>query len=68
MNTKLVDSLVQIIHSLTTEERRKLEEKLFLETSEVSSEEIIQLTQHSHSFDFLENEPKIYTLEDGEPV
>lgn len=32
MNTKLIDSLVQIINSLTTEERKILEEKLELQT------------------------------------
>ena len=32
MNTKLIDSLVQIINSLTTEERKNLEEKLYFQT------------------------------------
>ena len=32
MNTKLIDSLVQIINSLTTEERKNLEEKLHFQT------------------------------------
>lgn len=68
MNTKLVDSLVQIIQSLPDEERRELEHKLFLDTSEMSTSELTELAQASHSFDFLENEPDLYTLEDGEPV
>ena len=33
MNTKLIDSLVQIINSLTTEERISLEQKLQVQTS-----------------------------------
>ncbi len=33
MNTKLIDSLVQIINSLTTEERINLEQKLQVQTS-----------------------------------
>ncbi len=32
MNTKLIDSLVQIINSLTTEERKNLEQKLHIQT------------------------------------
>lgn len=32
MNTKLIDSLVQIINSLTTEERINLEQKLQVQT------------------------------------
>jgi hypothetical protein len=32
MNTKLIDSLVQIISSLTTEERTNLEQKLEVQT------------------------------------
>jgi hypothetical protein len=33
MNTKLIDSLVQIINSLTPEERTNLEKKLQVQTS-----------------------------------
>jgi hypothetical protein len=33
MNIKLIDSLVQIINSLTTEERTNLEKKLQVQTS-----------------------------------
>jgi hypothetical protein len=68
MNTKLVDSLIQIINSLTKEERQILEEKLFLDLSEPSVKEIEKLAQKGGSFDFLYNEPELYTLEDGEPV
>jgi hypothetical protein len=68
MNTKLVDSLVQIIESFPEAERRELEYKLFLDTSEISTSKITDFAQASHSFDFLENEPDIYSLEDGEPV
>lgn len=68
MNTKLVDSLVQIILSLSSEERNLLEQKLFLDTSELLTQELMQLAQNSGSFDFLANEPDLYTLKDGEPV
>ena len=39
MNTKLIDSLVQIINSLTPEERLNLEQKLQVQTSSREIEE-----------------------------
>lgn len=68
MNVKLVDSLIQIINSLTPEERQILEEKLFLALSEPSVKEIEALACQGKSFDFLYNEPELYNLDDGEPV
>ena len=68
MNTKLVDSLVQVILSLSQEERTLLERKLFFDESEPSTKELMQLAQTGNSFDFLQNEPDIYSLKDGEPV
>lgn len=68
MNTKLVESLVQVILSLSQEERSLLEEKLFLNSSYPSTQELMQLAQYSGTFDFLHKESDIYTLEDGEPV
>lgn len=68
MNTKLVDSLVQIILSLDREERTLLQKKLFSNESEPSTLELMQLSQTGNSFDFLLDEPDIYTSEDGGPV
>ena len=68
MNTKLVESLTQIIFSLSKDEQILLKEKLFLELSEPSTDEIMQLAQTGKSLDFLNNEPDLYTLEDGESV
>lgn len=68
MNTKLVDSLVQVILSLSQEERTLLEKKLFFDESEPSTKELMQLAQAGNSFDFLQDEPDIYSLKDGEPV
>ena len=45
-----------------------LKEKLFLELSEPSTEELMKLAQMGESLNFLHNEPDLYTLEDGEPV
>jgi hypothetical protein len=39
-----------------------------LEGSEPSNQELIKLAQTGGCFDFLANEPDIYTWEDGEPV
>ena len=68
MNTQLVDSLVQVILSLSQEERTLLEKKLFFDESEPSTSELMQLAQTGSSFDFLQDEPDIYSLKDGEPV
>lgn len=68
MNIKLVNSLVQAIISLSPEERLALEKQLFFNTSEPSTQELMQLAQNSISYDFLHNEPDIYTLNDGEAV
>jgi hypothetical protein len=68
MNTQLVESLVQIIRSLGPDELRLLEEKLFWDTSEPSTEELMQLAQQGGAFNFLHDEPDIYSLADGEAI
>lgn len=68
INTQLVESLAQVIKSLSWEERFLLEEKLFWESAEISSQEIARIAMLGDAFKFLETEPDIYTLEDGEPV
>ena len=68
MNHKLVDSLITIIGSLSEEERKTFEEKLFFDNNQFRTQELINLAQKGNSFDFLADEPDIYTLEDGESV
>jgi hypothetical protein len=68
MNTQLVESLVQMIRSLSPSERQMLESKLFFEDSEPITFEIMRLAGLGGSFDFLNDEPDIYTIEDGEPI
>lgn len=68
MNTKLVESISQVIFSLSKDEQALLKEKLFLELSEPSTDEIMKLAQTGESLNFLYNEPDLYTLEDGESV
>jgi hypothetical protein len=68
MNIKLVESLIQAILSLSDEDRSLLEEKLFLNSSEPSTHDLMLLAQTGGAFNFLENEPDIYSLDDGEPI
>jgi len=68
MNTQLVDSLIQVILSLSKEERHLLEEKLFFESSSPSTSDLMQMAQKGGSFNFLYDEPDLYTLEDGEAI
>lgn len=67
MNTQLVESLIQVINSLSSEERALLEEKLFLNSAPPSTIELMNLAQRGGAFDFLHTESDLYTLKDGEP-
>ena len=68
MNTQLVESLVQIINSLSSAERNLLEQKLFSDIPYPSTLELTYLVEKGGAFDFLHDEPDIYTIEDGEPI
>nr|WP_175586734.1 hypothetical protein [Nostoc sp. UIC 10630] len=68
VNIKLVQSLVQVILSLSDEERSLLEEKLFFDSSEPSTRDLMLLAQTGGAFNFLENEPDLYSLDDGDPI
>ena len=68
MNTQLINSLLQLIHSLSPEERAILEENLFFEDTYPSTSELITLALHNNSLNFLAEEPDLYTVDDGEPI
>ncbi|MGF1933215.1 MAG: hypothetical protein RM347_002285 [Nostoc sp. ChiQUE02] len=68
MNIKLLESLIQVILSLSDQERSLLEERLILNLSEPSTRELMQLAQTGGAFEFLNHEPDIYSLKDGEPI
>ena len=68
MNTQLVSSLVQIIRSLSKEERSALTEQLFFDSSYPTSFELTILALQGESLEFLNREPDLYTLADGEPI
>lgn len=68
MNKQLVESIYQVIKSLSEEERTLLEEKLFTDTPYPTQKELIKLTKASKVFDFLNSEPDLYSLDDGESI
>jgi hypothetical protein len=52
-------------------EQQLLERRLsgeLTEYPEVTTQEIMQIAQYGGAFDFLHDEPDVYTLEDGEPI
>jgi tRNA U34 5-carboxymethylaminomethyl modifying GTPase MnmE/TrmE len=71
VNLQRVESIIQLIRSLPIAEQQLLERRLsgeLTEYPEVTTQEIMQIAQHGGAFDFLHDEPDIYTLEDGEPI
>jgi hypothetical protein len=60
MNAKLVDSIIQIVLSLTKEEQELFRSKLSYLLSEPSSQDLIQLAEQGDSFKFLHDEPDLY--------
>ena len=68
MNTQLVESLLQLIRSLPDQERSLLETKLYNELPYPSPLELAHLNAQSNAFNFLHDEPDLYTLEDGEAI
>ncbi len=68
MNRQLIDSLAQVIRALPTEERAALTEQLSLDCTDPTTQELTSLAVKSGSFDFLSQEPDLYSLADGEPI
>ncbi|NJM19539.1 MAG: hypothetical protein HC836_13415 [Richelia sp. RM2_1_2] len=68
VNTQLVESLVQLIHSLSPAEQAVLQSKLFNDIPYPSTSELTNLIESSNTLDFLHKEPDIYTITDGEPI
>jgi hypothetical protein len=70
-NLQLVESIVQLVRSLPIADRQMLEQRLAVELTEypeITTQEIMQIAQNGGAFDFLHDEPDLYTLEDGEPI
>lgn len=68
MNTQLVDSIVQIILALSPQERILLEEKLFANLVYPSNLDLLHLAEQGNTFEFLHDEPDLYSLDDGEAI
>jgi hypothetical protein len=83
-NTQLVNSIIELIESLPQAEQNLLTQRLFFDSAVSTSltgeekdteklnypsvREIANLAQIGGSFDFLDRETELYTLDDGEPV
>jgi hypothetical protein len=83
-NTQLVNSIIELIESLPQAEQNLLTQRLFFDSSVATRligeadtsekldypclQEVANLAQMGGAFDFLEYEPDLYTLDDGEPV
>ena len=67
-NTQLVDSLIQVILALSSNEQALLLDKLLGEIPYPSTTEMMHLADKGGSFEFWQDEPELYTLDDGEPV
>ena len=68
INTQLVDSLIQVILALSSNEQALLLDKLLGEIPYPSTTEMMHLADKGGSFEFWQDEPELYTLDDGEPV
>jgi hypothetical protein len=66
--TQLVDSLIQVILALSSNEQALLLDKLLGEIPYPSTTEMMHLADKGGSFEFWQDEPELYTLDDGEPV
>jgi hypothetical protein len=66
--TQLVDSLIQVILSLSSNEQALLLDKLLGEIPYPSTTEMMHLADKGGSFEFWQDEPELYTPDDGEPV
>jgi hypothetical protein len=68
VNLKMVESILQLIRSLPQPERNILNQRLAEEIPDLTTKELMQLAEKGGAFDFLHDEPDLYTTEDGEPV
>ncbi|MEM1392057.1 MAG: hypothetical protein AAGG00_01975 [Cyanobacteria bacterium P01_H01_bin.150] len=68
INIQLIESLVQVIRSLSPAEQALLQSKLLSDIPYPSNNELTYLVENGASLNFLNDEPDIYTLSDGEPI
>ena len=68
LNTQLVESLIQVIQSLSASEQALLLDKLLGKVPYPSTPELMHLAEQGGSFDFWHADPDLYTPQDGEPI
>ena len=68
INLQLIESLIQITRSLSPAEQFILDQKMYENLPEPSTQELMHLADRGGAFDFLHDEPDLYTIEDGEPI
>jgi hypothetical protein len=67
-NHQLTKNLLEVIRSLPDEDRRWLLEQLGQDTSDLSSQELVELALMGQAFDDLAQEADLYSFTDGEPI
>ena len=67
-NPQLTKNLLEVIRSLPDEDRRWLLEQLGGEASDLSSQDLAELSQAGQAFDDLAQEADLYRFSDGEPI
>jgi Tfp pilus assembly pilus retraction ATPase PilT len=68
VNTRIVESIIQLIRALPHAERELLEQRLAAELAELTTQDLMVLADQGGSFDFWHDEREIYTVADGEPI
>ncbi len=68
MKVQLVESLIQVILPLAADEQLRSLGKILPNIPYPSTRKLVQLAQKGGYFNFLNDEPEIYTLEDGEAI
>lgn len=70
INMQMIESIVQLVRSLPQAERNILNQRLIEEEEmpDLTTAELMQLAEKGGAFDFLHDEPDLYTIEDGEPI
>ncbi|MEG4322105.1 MULTISPECIES: hypothetical protein [unclassified Microcoleus] len=67
-NVQLIESLIQVILSLSADEQLATLGKIFKNILYSSTQQLVQRAQKGSSFDLLNRQPQIYTLEDSESI
>jgi hypothetical protein len=67
-NHQLTKNLLEVIRSLPDEDRHWLLEQLGQDTSDLSSQELVELALMGQAFDDLAQEADLYSFTDGEPI